>query len=64
MNCEGCVYFSDMQKIKTSCLVWGSTLPHPCTTCKRFPKEDKPLDNFQSVEVKGEGTYDILGRAR
>jgi len=61
-DCSGCSYYPDMEKIKTGGFAWYSTSPHPCTTCKRFPKEKDSLpDNYISVPQE---TYDIMGRAR
>lgn len=55
-NCQGCQYYADMQKlISGEVISWGSTLPHPCVSCKRFPKDKQELpDNFCGGYVKVE----------
>ena len=48
-NCDGCIYMQDRNKLLSGGLIWGSTQPHPCSICKRFPKDQESLpDNYRT----------------
>lgn len=51
-NCNSCIYIKDRDKLLIGRLIWGSTQPHPCSVCKRFPRDkDQYPDNFRTKEV-------------
>ena len=49
MDCQGCSHYEDLQRILAGNFVWMSTSPHPCTTCRRFPRKAERPDNYQKV---------------
>ena len=41
-NCFGCIYKIDRDKLLAGQYIgWFSSQPHPCTVCRRFPREEE-----------------------
>lgn len=52
-TCQNCVYQLDRDKmLGGQGIGWGSSQPHPCTICMRFPRDDYP-DNYQPKGGEG-----------
>ena len=48
--CNECSYQLDRDKLLANLYIgWGSTEPHPCTICMRFPRE--PMDYHDNFEL-------------
>jgi hypothetical protein len=56
MKCGNCVHKEYRDKLLRVGFAWGSTQPHPCTICSRFPTKSRTFDMKQEPpkEVRGE----------